>query len=649
MAQFPPVPTPRSLLPPKRSDTPLSVPISRPYSPVSLARCWLPMDRIACRPPPPAPQPASSCPLSLRPPLFLSPPVRLHTPAASPPHNELSHSGCPAPGQAIPSPAPWRALKGKRAKLSMAPATTMSRECTLHKKWSMVWRDIILSEVKEGSGVYCSLQGTKHLDEHLLMALRRYKAKTLSRHIPVWRDWSLWCTTVGVVSWDPSVGNLCDYFQEIRQGARYDRRRCKKLCSVKNIADGLVFMANTAEMSRFSSALSSSVLSGLAYSPEGKERKEAWPLPLGVVVRMEALLLGNSENSLETWQLLVIGGWLTCIWASLRYGDAQRSMPAAISLDASIMRSSCWSTKTSRGSMPFAIIAQGFLSTSTGPSWCKVYLQHMQQWIRLAEGEPESLDFLFPDIISGREDSASLLARPAPYMRMLLLFRNFLMSDLLGEHAIPHDEVHNYTLHSLKVTMLSWGKQLDLKPEWRAEQGHHAIGGSSSEVRRYGRDDVYGSIEFQKAVRHVVLEGWRPLRSVQRGAVAPLPEPVVSITPLLSPSAGSSSAGPPSAGSSSAGPLSSSSSSASFNDSLKDERTYLANVVTGKYHVALQVDISNPTWDPNYVRGVMIDGTWWTTPCQAKFAADSWRYQLLADPPDGYDACSAAGCRALFR
>ena len=46
-------------------------------------------------------------------------------------------------------------------------------------------------------------------------------------------------------------------------------------------------------------------------------------------------------------------------------------------------------------------------------------------------------------------------------------------------------------------------------------------------MRTYGRDDVFSALSLQKEVRKQILDGWRPVRAMRRGALPPMKEPVV--------------------------------------------------------------------------------------------------------------------------
>ena len=80
---------------------------------------------------------------------------------------------------------------------------------------------------------------------------------------------------------------------------------------------------------------------------------------------------------------------------------------------------------------------------------------------------------------------------------------------------MTEEQVGAFTLHSCKVSFLSYCNQLDLPQNWRAQQGHHVF---NSSVQLYGRDDVIFSLRAQHAVQREVQKGWRPWTAQLRGA-----------------------------------------------------------------------------------------------------------------------------------
>ena len=79
-----------------------------------------------------------------------------------------------------------------------------------------------------------------------------------------------------------------------------------------------------------------------------------------------------------------------------------------------------------------------------------------------------------------------------------------------------------YTLHSMKVTLLAFFRQLDFSLETRHLQGHHTFAASST---LYGRDDVSPLILAQDSFIARVHEGWRARTPIMRGVTFMPSEP----------------------------------------------------------------------------------------------------------------------------
>ena len=97
-----------------------------------------------------------------------------------------------------------------------------------------------------------------------------------------------------------------------------------------------------------------------------------------------------------------------------------------------------------------------------------------------------------------------------------------------GPH--PLEEMNlNYTLHSPKATLLSFGPQLGsvVDSDDRLQQGHHVDPRKS--LHLYGRDSVWGALRYQQIVVQQVRAGFRPKTAQHRGGQTPLVEPPVAL------------------------------------------------------------------------------------------------------------------------
>ncbi|CAE7639665.1 unnamed protein product, partial [Symbiodinium microadriaticum] len=104
---------------------------------------------------------------------------------------------------------------------------------------------------------------------------------------------------------------------------------------------------------------------------------------------------------------------------------------------------------------------------------------------------------------------------PMCYSSMLAIFRRC----LIGYGGLSPSEAVRYTLHSCKVTTLSWANQLDSDAQLKAAQGHHATVEVGKSVRKYRRDDVLPQLNCQHRLLGAIGKGWRPVTPLQRGVV----------------------------------------------------------------------------------------------------------------------------------
>ena len=171
--------------------------------------------------------------------------------------------------------------------------------------------------------------------------------------------------------------------------------------------------------------------------------------------------------------------------------------------------------------MPLAVAAEGFLSKGSH-NWLWKFLTVLDTV--LAKSGLSDVDFLLPLM---DEDGPVYPLQPMDYATALFYLRKFLGCPW-SQRPDPLQHLKlNFTLHSLKATLLSWGPQLHEKvtPEQRLSQGHHSDPNSSLDT--YSRDVVWTSLTYQRKMIQEVQGGWRPAIAQHRGSQAPMVEPKV--------------------------------------------------------------------------------------------------------------------------
>ncbi|CAL1142863.1 unnamed protein product [Cladocopium goreaui] len=239
-----------------------------------------------------------------------------------------------------------------------------------------------------------------------------------------------------------------------------------------------------------------------------RDRKQAPPLPLWAFVQWERRVLMSNCTVLE---IILLGTFLLMAWGSLRFSDAQRLDLQKIIYHDGTMRGVIWRSKTAVSGMPLAVAAEGFLSKGSH-NWLWKFLTVLDTV--LAKSGLSDVDFLLPLM---DEDGPVYPLQPMDYATALFYLRKFLGCPW-SQRPDPLQHLKlNFTLHSLKATLLSWGPQLHEKvtPEQRLSQGHHSDPNSSLDT--YSRDVVWTSLTYQRKMIQEVQGGWRPAIAQHRG------------------------------------------------------------------------------------------------------------------------------------
>ena len=189
--------------------------------------------------------------------------------------------------------------------------------------------------------------------------------------------------------------------------------------------------------------------------------------------------------------------------------------------DGSILRGTCWRTKTSRTGQPFGLIGRGFLSTSDF-NWLFKFLSTLDSFFALHGDGTE--DYLVPSCdLSG----ARTPAQPLSYAEALYFMRTYLQLPWRNQSVKLGGDPRSYTIHGLKSTLLSWSHQLELPEEQRRLQGKHRP--QQSSTRLYSRDDVHGALKLQSSIVDSIRSGFRPSTPLARGGQTPMEEPAFTL------------------------------------------------------------------------------------------------------------------------
>ena len=181
---------------------------------------------------------------------------------------------------------------------------------------------------------------------------------TLAQYLSKWTQWSSFSTCTGGSCFEPSVALLADFLVVHSRG---------KLGSAISWVKALRFVANRLELKILQESLRSEIVRAFCKNVNAVERRETAPLPLSFLVWLERQVL---NTSLSAGHRLRCGMVLVCIWASLRWSDAQWSPPSHLHSDRHALIGTSVRTKVTSRSMPWAAFAPGFLTRPwTNPGW----------------------------------------------------------------------------------------------------------------------------------------------------------------------------------------------------------------------------------------------------------------------------------------
>eukprot|EP00435_Cladocopium_sp_Y103_P000437 s3697_g1.t1 len=383
-------------------------------------------------------------------------------------------------------------------------------------RWCTWWAEL-LDKVGDYSELHCHFRHSDNWPQIVEQSLAHVGASTLdlySRGIVLLHQWM---ALLGF-SWkhlDRSM--LVSILLRVRVASRQDAHINR--IQPRPFIRCLRWFAKTAEIPTLVSLLDSELMgSFLKGSGDVVQHKEALPIPLAVLVAWEFAL---SDGAVSNWVKLLLGGFLAAAWASLRFGDMQRCDIASLNLADGTLRGSCFQTKVTKRGQPFAIILAGFAASSSKTSWVKFWLQQLQAASRRVA--PFKPDFLIP---SWTSNAVPAFETPLSYVAALRALRWAIQTPWTSPMLSP-SEAQQFTLHSLKVTLLSAAAQLRLDERARRLQGHHKV----DSVQLYSRDDTIDAIWLQEQVSIQVRAGWRPTRPVARGSQRPTLEPPFHLRP----------------------------------------------------------------------------------------------------------------------
>ncbi|CAE7347235.1 unnamed protein product [Symbiodinium sp. CCMP2592] len=366
----------------------------------------------------------------------------------------------------------------------------------------------LLAFLGSESSFFSAIQSAVHFDAHVRRVLAGFAATTVIRYITTFNSFATACEDLDVCLLEITAVQAADILVTLQLQRQEDPTVGSSAITCIKAVRWVCKNTQCIVFEVFYGELISSFLK----TKLPKDRRESLPLPLYALVQWERRIL---QRSTPVRDIVLLGAFLVTCWASLRFADSQRIEWSSFAFDVVSLRAIAYQTKTSHQGQPFGLITQGFLHHGTH-SW-------VARWLRVLDSiaSQEVRDFgvapsfLFPAL----DDDAELLRplEPMSYPSCLRWLRYYLQFPWMV--SPPEVPVSNYTVHSMKCSLLSYMLEVpDIRGPDRDAQGHHR--GSSREL--YSRDDVLGALRAQTQLRSAVLADFRPRTPLHRGAQLPM-------------------------------------------------------------------------------------------------------------------------------
>jgi hypothetical protein len=178
---------------------------------------------------------------------------------------------------------------GRRASSHDGWSSLKDLEDAVRMTVAKIWIEIAL-EIGQDSPVVETAPSPKEM--HLLILFCNRSAGTLRRHLGGWRRWSSFAVTAGISIGAPALSQVLDFCHALHEGALQDRGQ-RRVQSAKYAVSAMRFVASRLQLTEFLALLDMEIIQ--AWVSHGKwsrqPTKEAKPLPLYVVVALEAALV----------------------------------------------------------------------------------------------------------------------------------------------------------------------------------------------------------------------------------------------------------------------------------------------------------------------------------------------------------------------
>ena len=342
-------------------------------------------------------------------------------------------------------PAPLLRPPGRPRSQGMASIVrtkTASQSPVVQQLWTPV-----MTSLMAFSTLLQQLNHSPNMQQHLDRLLDTFAASTLVKYLTALGHFLQVCSDLRVKLSSITEIQLAD----VLLACRLSKSSIQGMSHVTMVIKAVRWAFRTLQIECLSVSMGALIAS--FHKGISSDRRESLPFSLFILMHFERRILMRECSECE---IIILGTCLFLAFSGLRFSDMQRTATSSLHWNGSILRGTCWRTKTSRTGQPFGLIGRGFLSSGDF-NWLFKFLSTLDSFFALHGDGME--DYLVP---SCELRGARTPAQPLSYAEALYFMRTYLQLPWRNQSVKLGGDPRSYTIHGLKSTLLSWSHQLDL-------------------------------------------------------------------------------------------------------------------------------------------------------------------------------------------
>ena len=181
------------------------------------------------------------------------------------------------------------------------------------------WSKLVLTAGKHSS-LFVDSSTSRFRDAHIKHVAEPFAPSTLEKYLHIWDVWQEHCQALQIDPFVPVAAVVADFLHAHSKGS---------LGSAVHWRKGLSWVCRHAGLPHLLDCIHAPLVKAYTKTINTVVRRESTPLLLSFVVAMERSIIAREVSPAD---ILQRGALLVCVWASLRWADAQWAKPSCLQL-----------------------------------------------------------------------------------------------------------------------------------------------------------------------------------------------------------------------------------------------------------------------------------------------------------------------------